>query len=105
MTLCRLTTPLVVIQAIAACSYQPQQKTKMGRLRQVNFKHVFLIILLAIGLILSYLAGTISVEARFMNDGTRIVTINQKAAVSAAVSLLLLGNGQSETLYLPLIVR
>ena len=77
----------------------------MSKFYRVNFKHILLTILLVFAMVLSYLAGTISVEARFAQDGTRVVTTNQKAAVSAAVSLLLLGNGQSETLFLPLIVR
>ena len=76
----------------------------MSKSSQINFKHILLTILLVFVMVLSYLAGTVSVEARFTQDGTRATT-NQIAAVSAAVSLLLLGNGQGETLYLPLIVK
>ena len=77
----------------------------MSKISQFNLRHNLLSILLVFAMVLSYLAGTVSVEARFMQDGTRYVTINQESAVSAAVSLLLLGNGQNETFFLPLIMK
>lgn len=76
----------------------------MNKFYRVNFKHILLTLLLVFALVLSYLAGTISVEAKFSLGETQATT-NQISAVSAAVSLLLLGSGQGETLYLPLIVK
>jgi len=76
----------------------------MNKLRQSKLKHVFLAILLAFAMVVSYFAGTISVEARFVLDEI-LATTNQTAAVYSAVSLLLLGNAQGETLFLPLMVR
>ena len=77
----------------------------MRKVSQFNFKHILLSILLVFAMVLSYLAGTVSVEAGFMQDGTRFVTINQESAVSAAVSLLLVGNGCDETFFLPIIMK
>ena len=77
----------------------------MKKLSQITRRHVFITVLLAIAMVFSYLAGTISVEARlFMQDETR-ATNSQIAAVSAAVSLLLLGDEDGVTVFLPLIVR
>lgn len=75
----------------------------MRKTKQIIFKQVFLTLLLAFAMILSYLAGTISVEAQISQSATRATT-NQIAAVSAAVTLLLSGTGQTETIYLPLIM-
>lgn len=76
----------------------------MSKLSQITCRHVILTLLLAFAMVLSYLAGTISVEARwFAQDETRATT-NQIAAVSAAVSLLLMEE-EVENIYLPLIVR
>ena len=77
----------------------------MSKLSQITRKHVFITVLLAIALVFSYLAGTISVDARWFEQyGTRATT-NQIAAVSSAVSLLLLGEEDEVTVFLPLIVR
>jgi hypothetical protein len=76
----------------------------MSKINKINSKHVFLILLLAFALLLSYLAGTISVEAQIALNETRMNS-NQIAAVSSAISLLLLGNDHGETLFFPLIMK
>jgi hypothetical protein len=77
----------------------------MRKSSRINFKHVLLLMLLAFALILSYLAGTISVEAGWFRQDENRATTNQIAAVSAVVSLLLTGNGQEDILFLPVIIR
>lgn len=65
---------------------------------------VILTLLLASAMVVSYLAGTISVEARWFEQDETRATTDQIAAVSAAVSLLLLEE-EGEYIFLPLIVR
>ena len=72
---------------------------------QISYKHVILVILLSFAMLGAYFAGTISVEAKWLEPAETRATTNQKAAVSAAVSLLLLGGQQDETIFLPLIVK
>jgi len=55
----------------------------------VTRRYLFLTILLAFAMVLSYLAGTVSVEARWLAQDEDRATTGQIAAVSAAVSLLL----------------
>jgi hypothetical protein len=64
-----------------------------------------LILLLVFAMVLSYLAGTISVEARWFEQNETRAATDQIAAVSAAVSLLLLGKSQGENIFLPLIMK
>jgi len=77
----------------------------MNTSRQVTYKHVILVILLSFVMLAAYFAGTISVEAQWLEPAETRATTNQKAAVSAAVALLLLGGKQEETIFLPLIVK
>jgi hypothetical protein len=77
----------------------------MNKINWINSRQVLLIILLVFALALSYLAGAISVEARWFEQNETRATTDQIAAISAAVSLLLLGNGQGESLFLPLILK
>jgi hypothetical protein len=67
-------------------------------------RYLFLTILLAVAMIVSYLAGTVSVEARWFAQDEDRATTSQIAAVSAAVSLLLLDEEDS-MIFLPLVVR
>lgn len=77
----------------------------MNKPGQISYRHVIIAILLAVAMLAAYFAGTISVEARWLTPGETRATTNQKAAVSAAVSLLLLGSQQAENTFLPLIVK
>lgn len=77
----------------------------MNKSSRITFRRVLLLLLLALAMILSYLAGSISVEAGWFEQIENRATTNQIAAVSAAVSLLLMGNGQEEILFLPMIMR
>lgn len=77
----------------------------MRKPEQLSRRHIFLTILLALTMIVSYLAGTISVEAGwFMQEESRATTA-QIAAVSSAVSLLLLGEDDDGIIFLPLFMR
>lgn len=76
----------------------------MGNQRLVTRRYLFLAVLLAIAMVFSYLAGTISVEARWFEQIEDRATTSQIAAVSAAVSLLLLDEDDG-IIFLPLIVR
>lgn len=77
----------------------------MNKPGQISYRHVIIAILLAVAMLAAYFAGTISVEARWLTPSETRATTNQKAAVSAAVSLLLLGSQQAENTFLPLIVK
>lgn len=82
----------------------------MNKLNHFTRRKVFITLLLTIVMVLAYLAGTISVEAGWFTQEETRATTNQKAAVSAVISLLLL-NGEVDQesvplhIYLPLIVR
>jgi len=70
----------------------------------ISYRHIFTVVILTAAMLVAYFAGTVSVEASwFTQTGTR-ATANQKAAVSAAVSLLL-GEKNTETIFLPLVVK
>lgn len=77
----------------------------MSKLSRSTRWQVAIIILLALAMAVSYLAGTISVEARWFSQDNERATTNQIAAVSAIVSLLLLGEEEGGIIYLPIIVR
>lgn len=77
----------------------------MSKQTHITRRHVFFILMLACAMLVSYLAGTISVEARWFEQEETRATTNQIAAVSSAVSLLLLGDEEENSIFLPLIIR
>lgn len=77
----------------------------MKKPSQITRRQVLITLLLAIAMVFSYLAGTISVEARLILQDETQATTKQIAAVSAAVSLLLMGDEDEVNLFLPLIMR
>ena len=77
----------------------------MNKSSQINFRRVLLSLMLIFAMALAYLAGTISVEAKwFQQDGDRANT-NQISAISAAITLLLLDDESPDIIFLPLIMR
>jgi len=54
----------------------------------ITRRQVFFTLLLVCAMVISYLAGTFSVEARWFGKEETRATTNQIAAVSSAVSLL-----------------
>jgi hypothetical protein len=76
----------------------------MIKTNRIRRNHIIMTLLLVFAMFLSYLAGTIFVEAKSEQSETRATT-EQIAAVSAAVSLLLLGDRKGESLFLPIIMR
>jgi hypothetical protein len=77
----------------------------MNKANQINFRHVLLTLVLVFVMALSFLAGTISVDAGWFKQDENRATTNQISAVSANLSLLLLSEEKSEIIFLPLIMK
>jgi len=71
----------------------------------ITRRQVFFTLLLVCAMVISYLAGTFSVEARWFGQEETRATTNQIAAVSSAVSLLLMGDEDENSIFLPIIIR
>ena len=68
-------------------------------------KLILIVLLVAAVMQVAYFAGTLFMKAKWFTPAETQATTNQKAAVSAAKSLLFTSDKPAETIFLPLITK